>query len=96
LLPAEALLSPLTTFLIFSFFIRLQDFDVDWGEDAEGLKNLEVYKSRQVTRYKQMSNSTTLGYLESKINKTKHEDKFLKYPRFELGQQIHFLYGRIG
>lgn len=71
----------LTTFLSFSFFIRsdfyLQDLDVDVEEDAEGLKNLEVYKCRQVTQYKQRTNTTTLGYLESKINKTKRNKKII-------------------
>lgn len=72
--------------LSFSFFILsdlyLQDLVVGLEEDAEGLKNLEVYKSRQVTQYKQRNNTATLGYLESKLDKTKHEDKFKKKPRF--------------
>jgi len=67
-------------FLSFIFFIRsdlyLQDLDVDVEEGVERLKNLEVYKCRQVTQYKQWTNTTKLGYLESKINKTKDEDKF--------------------
>jgi len=60
----------------------LQDLDVDVEEGGERLKNLEVYKCRQVTQYKQRTNTTKLGYLESKINKTKDEDKFLKNPQF--------------
>ena len=56
----------------------MQDLDVDLEEDAEGLKNIEVYKSRQVTQYEQRTNTTTLDYLESKINKNEHEVNILK------------------
>ena len=79
----------------------MQDLDADLEDDenynAEELKKLEVYKCRQVTPYKQRTNTATLGRLESKINKIKQEEKIKKKksPRFWRGHQIHFRYGTI-
>jgi hypothetical protein len=52
------------------------DLEDEENHDVEELKNPEVYKCRQVTQYKQRTNTATLGRLESNINKTKQEGKF--------------------
>ena len=70
----------------------MQDLDADLEDDenynAEELKKLEVYKCRQVTPYKQRTNTATLGRLESKINKIKQEEKIKKKKVHDSGEVI--------